>query len=77
MITRILSWFRKPVAVVEAPWTYLSHEYRGLDNGLHVYLVSCARGVDRSTRLFQLHGGKPAKDADKMAGYFRSVIEKV
>ena len=69
---------RKPTSPA---WSYIDHEYRGVDAGAHVYLVSFQRvrrgEVEREAGVYRFHAAttKP-KDDVKMTAHFRREAEK-
>ncbi len=59
------------------PWSYVSHEYRGIADGTHVYLVSYQRGEDRETAVHRFHARHSTPQHDeKMAAHFRDIAAR-
>jgi hypothetical protein len=69
MIRKLLTLLRRKP---KPPWVYTGHEYRGVADGCHVYLVSLQRGDERQTVVRRFHaGGNGKRKCDvKMTAHF-------
>ncbi len=87
MFKRIASWFSHAApdapatsapATVElapraapVPWTYVSHEYLGVDRDCNVYAVTYARGAGETmVHWHRLYAGRSTKPEHVLIPYF-------
>ncbi len=68
MMTRIVSWFRKP----PGPWVYESHAHYGVSHDCNVYAVTYVRGEEARLAMVSLYAGRSTKLDAVLITYFRA-----